>query len=159
MTTCIIGLLHIIVLSLWSLTKMVRAPETHLTGMKKTIEMGTAVQMQYIVSPAPPHVTRHSCGLPDWECNSNKHKWEALYWKLMRWFICVLDFYRWMPILFSLGRTTVFSTNWQLRLLKYYWFNWQWAESHRPQQKQASGHGMHMSKQNNWQLHCFWIKM
>lgn len=64
MTACIVGLLkHRCAKSLVIDQKSQGSSDT-LNCDKKTIEMGTAVQIQYIVSPAPP-VTRHSCGLPD----------------------------------------------------------------------------------------------
>lgn len=42
------------------------------------------------------------------------------------------------PVGLLASMAAVFSTNWQPRVSKHNWVNCQWAESHRPKQKQHS---------------------
>ncbi len=49
----------------------------------------------------------------------------------------------------------VFFANWQPRVPKYNWVNWQWAGFINQNRDQHSGPECTFSKENNGLLHCF----
>ncbi len=105
--------------------------------------------LEWIVSPTPPQ-TRGSNGLPATGTKvTDNRRQQALHRKLMSWFICILIclwsqrslngcwgfFHRNFWASGFHGWNTAISDNWQPGVSKYYWLNWQWAESHSKKNK------------------------
>jgi len=121
------------------------------------VEIGTAVQIQNIVCPAPSFKdTGGQLEDTHQEGAQLTMKAEELIY-LCFIMLSFIEIFRWMLRLFRSGRIcdsltqfvcwfpwlqyAVFSANWQPVMSKYYWINWQHVVSHRPKQRQ-----MHISK-------------
>lgn len=116
-----------------------------MLNWKLVVEMGTAVQIQMAIT----WVARlRTIGM---SAVDNERRWalncrvvDLLFpwpWNLLngcRDFLCLVGS--------EISWVSLFA-GFQLATLgvKYYWLNWQWAESHRPKQKQTFWHGTHIS--------------
>ncbi len=68
------------------------------------------------------------CNLNCASLKMHKSQYELKYFSSLFHQVC------WLPWL----QCILFSTNWQPRMLKSYWVNWQWAESHKPNKNRHS---------------------
>ncbi len=53
----------------------------------------------------------------------------------LKYFSSLFHQFCWLPWM----QCILFSTNWQPRMLKSYWVNWQWAESHKTNKNSSGG--------------------